>query len=175
MKYFVVRQAAVPRPDSLRGPSPWDSRQSVAAWLGARAIELTHTSWLTSGFASDCGYDAAPFAWSAERRFILRCEVDAAVFHLYGLAPSQVAHVMDSFRLVRDADETEYGQFRTKHLILEIFEHMTQAIESGVPYETILDPHPADPRAAHPLRAGEASAETLRRAAPSPLAGGSGK
>jgi hypothetical protein len=27
----------------------------------------------------------SPFLWGAERRFLLRCELDAAYFHLYGL------------------------------------------------------------------------------------------
>jgi hypothetical protein len=39
-----------------------------------------------------------------------------------------------------------------KRVILEIYDEMQQAIESGEPYQTLLDPPPADPRVAHPAR-----------------------
>lgn len=41
--------------------------------------------------------------------------------------------------------------YRTKALILDVYRKMADAIATGVPYETILDPPPADPRVAHPL------------------------
>ncbi|MCS7033180.1 MAG: hypothetical protein NZ561_04190, partial [Phycisphaerae bacterium] len=31
----------------------------------------------------DCGYDGPPFIWDEQRRFEIRCELDAAFFHLY--------------------------------------------------------------------------------------------
>ena len=44
---------------------------------------MGHSRWLMS--ARDCG-DAGPrFRWDEERRFLLRAELDAALFHLYGL------------------------------------------------------------------------------------------
>ena len=41
--------------------------------------------------ACDCGWSGPPFRWDEERRFLLRCELDAAFFHLY-LGP---AHVLE--------------------------------------------------------------------------------
>jgi len=43
-------------------------------------------------------------------------------------------------------------EFRTKRVILEIYDEMQQAMETGEPYQTRLDPPPADPRVAHPAR-----------------------
>jgi len=34
-------------------------------------------------------------------------------------------------------------------MILKIYDEKKKAIEAGKPYQTILDPPPADPRAAH--------------------------
>jgi hypothetical protein len=34
-------------------------------------------------FAQDCGWSGPPFRWDENRRFLLRCELDAAFFHLY--------------------------------------------------------------------------------------------
>jgi len=46
-------------------------------------------------------------------------------------------------------DEAAQGEYRTKRVILEIYDEMKQAMESGEPYQTRLDPPPADPRVAH--------------------------
>ena len=44
-----------------------------------------------------------------------------------------------------------YGSFRTKELILEVYDAMAEAMRTGVPYQTILDPPPGHgPR--HPAR-----------------------
>ena len=42
-----------------------------------------------------------------------------------------------------------HGEYRTKRVILEIYDEMQQATDTGEPYQTRLDPPPADPRVAH--------------------------
>jgi hypothetical protein len=54
---------------------------------------------------------------------------------------------------VRRRDEQAHGEYRTKRLILEIYDELAEAIATGRPYQTRLDPPPADPRVAHPPRA----------------------
>jgi len=56
---------------------------TLGEWLLPRVLELVYTSHDLAPFASDCGYDGPPFPWDEERRFQLRCELDAAFFHLY--------------------------------------------------------------------------------------------
>lgn len=63
-----------------------------------------------------------------------------------------VGYIMDSFPIVRRKDEDRYGTYRTKERILEVYDAMQQAIRTGQPYQTLLDPPPADPRVAHPPR-----------------------
>ena len=60
-----------------------------------------------------------------------------------------VAYVMDAFPIVRRKDEQKHGDYRTKRVILDIYGEMQRAIETHVPYQTRLDPPPADPRVAH--------------------------
>jgi hypothetical protein len=55
-------------------------------------------------------------------------------------------------RKVGYKDESKFGEYRTKRVILEIFDAMQRAIDTGEPYQTLLDPPPADPRVAHPPR-----------------------
>ena len=49
-----------------------------------RVLELLYTGWDLRDFRpADCGWDGPPFRWDEDRRFLLRCELDAAFFHLY--------------------------------------------------------------------------------------------
>jgi hypothetical protein len=63
-----------------------------------------------------------------------------------------VAYIMDTFPIVRRKDEEKWGDYRTKRVILEIYNAMHEAIRTGHRYQTRLDPPPADPRCCHPPR-----------------------
>ena len=54
--------------------------------------------------------------------------------------------------IVKRKDEAAHGEYRTKRVILDIYDAMQHAIETDQPYQTLLDPLPADPRVAHPPR-----------------------
>lgn len=59
-----------------------------------------------------------------ERRFLLRCELDAAFLHLYGLNRDHTAYILDTFPIVKRKDDEKFnGDYRTKRLILEAFEN----------------------------------------------------
>ena len=123
---------------------------NARTWLANRLLELTYTAWDLRPFARDCGYDGPPFRWDEERRFLLRCELDAAYFHLYGIERDDVDYIMETFPIVKRKDVAKHGEYRTKRVILEIYDEMAAAMRTGVPYQTRLDPPPADPRVAHP-------------------------
>jgi hypothetical protein len=118
-------------------------------WLLPRILELTYTAWDLEPFARDCGYDGPPYRWDAGRRFLLRCELDAAFFHLYGISREDVVYVMETFPVVKRKDEQQHGEYRTKRVILEIYDALAEAARTGQPYRTRLDPPPADPRVTH--------------------------
>ena len=90
-----------------------------------------------------------PYRWDEERRFLMRCELDAAYFHLYGIARDDVAYIMDTFPIVKRKDEAAHGEYRTKRVILEIYDAMARAMETGEPYRTLLDPPPGHPSQTH--------------------------
>lgn len=81
----------------------------------------------------------------------MRAELDAAYFHLYGLARDEVEHVMGSFEALRRREERQLGEFRTRRVILDRYDALAEAARTGHAYETILDPPPGHgPR--HPAR-----------------------
>jgi len=105
-------------------------------------------------YAEECGYNGSPFRWNDARRFLLRCELDAAYFHLYGIERADVDYIMDTFRVAKDENEHQYGEYRTKRVILEIYDKMKQAMDTGESYQTALQPPPSDPSLTHPFRVG---------------------
>ena len=82
--FFIAKQIPVLSPEVFREPPRWDRvAASTYDWLLPRVLELTYTSRDLESFAADCGWADPPFRWDEERRFRLRCELDAAFFHLY--------------------------------------------------------------------------------------------
>ncbi|MFI6434135.1 Eco57I restriction-modification methylase domain-containing protein [Streptomyces sp. NPDC050759] len=141
LNFFQFEQLAVLPPGAYEAEEPYlDGR--VADWLGARALELVYTSSSMASFAADLGDDGPPFRWNEPRRELLRAELDAAFFHLYDLDRDEVDHIMETFPIVKREDEATHGTYRTKTLILDIYDRMAEARTTGTPYQTLLDPPP---------------------------------
>ena len=139
---YYIEQLAVPTPETMSGHvangCPLSRSQLVASGL-----ELTFTSHRIAPYARDLGDHGWPFRWDLNRRALIQAELDAAMMHVYGLDRSEVEYVLDSFTGLRDNyDMPAHGEFRTKRLVLEFYDLMAQAAESGVPYETPIDPPP---------------------------------
>ncbi len=150
--YGLLKQFPLLALGSYDERAEWSPEASAMAWLLPRVLELTYTAWDLAPFARDCGYDGPPFRWDQTRRFLLRCELDAAFFHLYGINRDDAAYILDTFPIVRKKDEAAYGEYRTQRVILEIYDRMAEAIKTGDAYDTLLDPPPAAPGVAHPPR-----------------------
>ena len=186
LNFYLVNQFPVLPPEMAGETCPWDASRTIDSWVTDRVLELTYTAWDLESFANDCGYHGPPFRWNEDRRFLLRCELDAAFFHLYLPADEHgdwrpahhsngcpqdetpehlaeikrhfptpreaVAYVMDTFPIVRRKDEETFGEYRTKHVVLDIYDSIQVSIATGAAYRTVLGPPPADPRCCHPLR-----------------------
>lgn len=130
-----------------------------------RVLELAYTAWDLQPFAQDVGYAGAPFVWDEDRRFLMRCELDALYFHLYQIGRDDVDYIMETFPIVKRKDEAAYGTYRTKDTILSMYDQMAALPTMAVPapkdehatylvpdvsqWETWLNPPPADESVAH--------------------------
>jgi hypothetical protein len=160
LNFFIAKQLAVLPPSTYDLPT----RLLIGKSLTNCVIELLYTSNSLQTFARDCGYDGPPFIWDEERRFEIRCELDALYFHLYlGDAaewqskgsPELISYlptprlaldyIMDTFPIVKRKDEKQYGEYRTKCRILEIYDQMTHCLSSNTGYQSVLNPIPGPP------------------------------
>jgi hypothetical protein len=112
------------------------------------ALELSFTTWSLVPLGQALGYNS-PFIWNYERRFLLLREIDAFVAHLYGLTREELEYILSTFQTLEKANIREYGDFRTKKVVMEAYERMQNVIKNGGEYISLLDPPPAEPRCAH--------------------------
>lgn len=140
LNFGVLKQLPVPDPSVLENVPFLPDRH-----LLAKVSELSNTSHDLTMDRLAPGSAPAVFPWREARRQTIRNEIDASVFHLYGMSRDEVNYVMETFPIIKRKDEKEHGEYRTKRLILEIYDDMAEAIRTGEPYQTLLDPPPADP------------------------------
>jgi len=67
-----------------------------------------------------------PFVWNEERRFLLRCGIDALFGHLYNLSRDELYYILDSFPITKRKDESRFGEYRTKRVIIEKFDELAE-------------------------------------------------
>jgi hypothetical protein len=142
LNFYILNQLPVLPPDRYTS--------DLLDVIVPRVVELTYTAWDLQPFAQDvldevgeetwarwfadasvhdspppswaAGDTPAPFVWDEERRAALRAELDALYAHLYGLTRDELAYILDTFPIVKRKDEAQYGEYRTKRMILEKYE-----------------------------------------------------
>ncbi|MCA9207462.1 MAG: hypothetical protein KDA55_03860, partial [Planctomycetales bacterium] len=152
MQYFLVKQLVSPAPDFFIRDAPWQPNSTLADWVIPVVLELSYTSWRLRPYAQDLGDSGPPFRWDPERRALLRADLDAGFLHVYGLNRVEAEHVLDSFSVVRKYEERDFGDYRTKRLVLEAYDRMAKAIANGgTGWRSLADP-PAGAGPRHPNR-----------------------
>ncbi|MDF3831418.1 hypothetical protein P3W85_00345, partial [Cupriavidus basilensis] len=119
-----------------------------------RVLELTYTAIDLAPWAQDLGYDGPPFTFDPERRAVLRAELDACYAKLYSLTRDELRYILDpadvmgadypseTFRVLKNKELKEFGEYRTGNLVLREFDRMTLADAQGEPYVSLLNPPP---------------------------------
>ena len=143
LNFFIIKQLPFISSSDYSNVIPWNCCSKME-WVVPRILELAFSAYDLNDFAGDCGYHESPFPWHEGRRFLLRCELDAAYFHFYGIERDDIDYIMETFPIVKRKDEKEHGEYRTKRMILEIYDEMAEAARTGGEYQTRLDPPPAN-------------------------------
>lgn len=128
LNYFTKRQITN-LPPSRYTPADLD-------FIVPRVLELTYTAEDLRPWAEDLGYEGDPFPWDPERRAVLRAELDAYYARLYGLTRDELRYILDpadvmgpdypseTFRVLKEKEEREFGEYRTKRLVLEAWDRL---------------------------------------------------
>ncbi|MDR0959644.1 MAG: hypothetical protein LBM23_04695 [Propionibacteriaceae bacterium] len=139
MTYGYLTQIATIDPSVFSNPCPWAIGQ-FADWITSRVATLSCTSWSMAPMAKELTGRAQVVEWNPDHRALIRAELDAAMFHLYGIARDDVDYIMETFPIVKEHDIEEHGEYRTKRLILENFDAMNRAIAGEEPFRSAAEP-----------------------------------
>ena len=137
MALFIMKQQPVLTPDQIPSSMQWQIVKRVA--------ELCYFNHDMDGWALELWEEMSeeqrselpqlgnqqPWIYNPERRAILQAELDAIFAHLYGLNTEDLRYILDpedvcgkgcineTFRVLKDNELRQYGEYRTKHLVLE--------------------------------------------------------
>ena len=148
MNYFIFKQLPILPPDRYT--------QADLAYIVPRVLELTYTAHDLAAWAKDLGHNGPPFPFNPERRAQLRAELDAYYARLYGLTRDELRYILDpaevmgadypseTFRVLKNGELREFGEYRTQRLVLREFDRMALAEESGEAYRSLLNPPPGE-------------------------------
>lgn len=80
----------------------------------------------------------SPWCWNSDRRAVLRAELDAIFARFYGLSRDDLRYILDptdvmgydypseTFRVLKDKEIRQLGEYRTQRLVLEAWDRMEQ-------------------------------------------------
>ncbi len=91
----------------------------------------TPPEWVEHSDQADEEFPHQPFIWDQERRANLRAELDGLYGHLYDLERKELAYILDTFPIVERQDKEEYGEYRTKRLVLEAYDRLGTGLVDG--------------------------------------------
>ena len=137
MALFIMKQQPVLTPDQIPSSMQWQIVKRVA--------ELCYFNHDMDGWALELWEEMSeeqrselpqlgnqqPWIYNPERRAILQAELDAIFAHLYGLNTEDLRYILDpedvcgkgcineTFRVLKDNELRQYGEYRTKRLVLE--------------------------------------------------------
>lgn len=124
------------------------------AFIVPRVLELTYTAHDMRPWALDLGYEGEPFTFDPSRRAQLRAELDAWYARAYGFSRIELRYILDpvdvmgegypseTFRVLKNNELKEFGEYRTGILVLREFDRMAIAEAHGESYVSLLEPQP---------------------------------
>jgi hypothetical protein len=130
LTFFVLNQLPLLPPDRYA--------DCDVGYISPRVAELCYTSCDLDAFGQELGY-TQPFAFDPKRRAQLRAELDAYYAHLYGLTRDELRYILDpkdlfgpdfpgeTFRVLKEREEKEFGEYRTRRLVLEAFDKLAES------------------------------------------------
>jgi hypothetical protein len=130
LSWYIIEQLPVIPPEEYEKVLSGDYIENpvtVGQFVVDQVLALSYTSWDLKPFAEDLGYDGPPFVWDEDDRARRLARLDALYFMLYGCTEDEIEYILDQFPIVKEKDEKEHGDYRTRTRILQHF----RALQAG--------------------------------------------
>lgn len=101
LNYFIVQQFATLPPETYADKCPWSKKETLEHWISERVLKLSCTADDMIPLAKACdfagGRGDGVHIWKDEERAVLRAELDAAYFILYGVEREDAEYMLSTF------------------------------------------------------------------------------
>jgi hypothetical protein len=133
LNFFIVEQIPTLSPDVYAKRCPWDRRTTLEAWISQRVLKLTCTAEDMLPLADACGFVDGSFQaeyggrlnkWDEAERMELMAELDAAYFHLYGVARDDVKYILSTFKGIDERQPLLPGGASIAECVVQKYEGM---------------------------------------------------
>ncbi|MEO6098589.1 MAG: DNA methyltransferase [Fibrobacteria bacterium] len=126
LAYFILKQLPVLPPEQYS--------EADLEYIVPRVVELSFTEVSLKPLAESMGYTGNPFPHNPARRALLRAELDAYFARLYDISLEELKFILDpselmgpnypseTFRVLKNNETREFGEYRTQRLILEAWD-----------------------------------------------------
>ncbi len=125
---YILKQLPMPTPETLEevDVSVEGRKTSLRKFLLKRGGELIWTSHSLDQLGQEISsiVGDGPFTWDPERRSQLRAEIDAAVAKSYGLSREDFEYILDTFEILEEIEQEEYGEYKRKKECLDVFDKL---------------------------------------------------
>jgi methylase of polypeptide subunit release factors len=128
LSYYILKQLPMPTPETLDELEVSTSKKTISLrnYLLKRGGELIWTSHSLDQLGQEISSTLGdgPFKWDQERRSQLRAEIDAAVAKAYYLSREDFEYILDSFEILEEIEQEEYGEYKRKKECLNAFDKL---------------------------------------------------
>ena len=59
---------------------------------------------------------------------------------MYGISRDETVYILDTFPVLKQSEEREYGEYRTRRVVLDTYDALAASAASGVAYDSPLGP-----------------------------------
>lgn len=141
MSQYIIQQQPILAPEQISDEIKWE--------MAKRVMELTYFNHDMDAWTEELWEEMTdeqrnempnigknePFIFDPDRRAVLQAELDAIVAHLYGLTTDELRYILDpedvcgpgcineTFRVLKERELREYGEYRTRRLVLDAWHH----------------------------------------------------
>ena len=126
LNLYILKQLPMPSPETIKNTTLEKEGERINSWdyLYERSVKLTWTSHSLDALGQETNFEG-PFIWDDEERRQHRAEIDAAIAKIYGLSSSEFEFILNEFRVLKDKESDEFGEFRSKKNCLREFDKLS--------------------------------------------------
>lgn len=116
LNYYITEQLPILTPEVFERTATWTKAIPISEWIAPRVAALLNLTPAVIGLQQELSL--------AIDRTLLRAELDAAYFHLYGVQRDAVEHILSTFPVLENNEVKHCGEYLTRNLVMRAYDKL---------------------------------------------------